>query len=178
MPFPAAAISAIVAAVNAINYPGLDGFLGTRASLMLDLLVLAMAAVVLVLGWSIYEVKYRRRYTLHKWIQVTLGVVLLLAVIAFEVDVRLHGWQDRAAGELGGHASQLVMTSLAVHLVFAVAATILWPVVIIRALLNFPSPPVPGPHSRFHVRWARIAAIDMFITAITGWTFYYLAFVR
>ena len=28
-----------------------------------------------------------------------------LAVIVFEVDVRLYGWEDRAAGELGGHAS-------------------------------------------------------------------------
>ncbi|MGE3241186.1 MAG: DUF420 domain-containing protein [Pirellulales bacterium] len=145
---------------------------------MLDVLVLAMGAVVAVLAWSIYEVKYRRHYTLHKWVQVGLGVVLLLAVIVFEVDVRLHGWQDRAAGEVGGHASQLVMTSLGVHLFFAVAATVLWPVVIIRALLNFPNPPAPGPHSRFHLRWARIAAIDMFITAITGWTFYYLAFAR
>jgi putative membrane protein len=163
--------------VNAIDYPGLDGFLGTRASFMLDVLALAMGVVVLVLGWSIYEVKYRRRYQLHKWVQVSLGVVLLVAVIAFEVDVRLYGWQDRAAGEIGGHASRLVMNSLAVHLVFAITATILWPLVIIRALLNFPSPPHPGPHSRFHVRWARIAAIDMFITAFTGWTFYYLAFV-
>jgi uncharacterized membrane protein YozB (DUF420 family) len=164
--------------VNAIDYPGLDGFLGTRASFMLDVLVLAMGVVVLVLGWSIYEVKYRHRYQLHKWVQVSLGVVLLVAVIVFEIDVRLYGWQDRAAGEIGGHASRLVMTSLAVHLVFAISATILWPLVIIRALLNFPSPPHPGPHSRFHVRWARIAAIDMFITAVTGWTFYYLAFVQ
>jgi len=145
---------------------------------MLDVLVLAMGVVVLVLGWSIYEVKYRHRYQLHKWVQVSLGVVLLVAVIVFEIDVRLYGWQDRAAGEIGGHASRLVMTSLAVHLVFAISATILWPLVIIRALLNFPSPPHPGPHSRFHVRWARIAAIDMFITAVTGWTFYYLAFVQ
>lgn len=164
--------------MQSVDYPGLDGFLGTRASLMLDVLVLAMGAVVILLAWSIYEVKYRRRYTLHKWIQVGLGIVLFLAVIIFEIDVRLHGWQDRAAGQLGGHASQLVMTSLAVHLVFAVAATILWPVVIIRALLNFPNPPAPGQHSRFHLRWARIAAIDMLITAATGWTFYYLAFVR
>lgn len=145
---------------------------------MLDVLVLAMGVVVLVLGWSIYEVKYRHRYQLHKWVQVSLGVVLLVAVIVFEIDVRLYGWQDRAAGEIGGHASRLVMTSLAVHLVFAISATILWPLVIIRALRNFPSPPHPGPHSRFHVRWARIAAIDMFITAVTGWTFYYLAFVQ
>jgi putative membrane protein len=163
---------------TATSFPGIDGFLGTRATFMLDVLVLAMGLVVVVLAWSIYLVKYRRRYELHKWVQVSLGAVLLVAVVVFEVDVRLNGWQDRAAGELGGHASQLVMTSLAIHLVFAVSSSILWPVVIIRALLNFPSPPVPGPHSRFHVPWARIAAIDMFITAITGWTFYYLAFVR
>ena len=169
--------------MDAIDYPGtvfpgIDGFLGTRATFMLDVLVLAMGAVVAVLAWSIYQVKYRRRYELHKWVQVTLGVVLLVAVIVFEVDVRLNGWQERAAGELGGHASQLVMTALAIHLVFAVSSSILWPIVIVRALLNFPNPPQPGPHSRFHVRWARIAAIDMCITAITGWTFYYLAFVR
>jgi putative membrane protein len=159
-------------------FPGIDGFLGTRASFMLDVLVLAMGVVVVVLAWSIFQVKYRRRYELHKWLQLILGIVLLAAVIVFEVDVRLNGWEERAAGQLGGHASRLVMTSLAIHLVFAISATVLWPLVIIRALLNFPNPPGPGPHSRFHVRWARLAAIDMFITAVTGWTFYYLAFVR
>jgi uncharacterized membrane protein YozB (DUF420 family) len=145
---------------------------------MLDVLVVAMLVVVVVLGWSVYQVKYRRRYQLHKWVQVSLGLVLLAAVIVFEVDVRLHGWEDRAAGQLGGHAPTYVWIMLAIHLVFAIAATILWPVVILRALWNFPNPPAPGPHSRFHRRWARVAAIDIFITAGTGWTFYYLAFVR
>jgi uncharacterized membrane protein YozB (DUF420 family) len=164
--------------MDAIDYPGLEGFLGTRASFMLDVLVIAMLVVVVVLAWSIYQVKYRRRYQLHKWVQVSLGLVLLVAVIVFEVDVRLYGWEERAAGQLGGHAPTHVWVMLAIHLVFAVAATILWPVVILRALLNFSNPPAPGPHSRFHRRWARVAAIDMFITAFTGWTFYYLAFVR
>ena len=80
--------------MDAIDYPGLDGFLGTRATFMLDVLVIAMAVVVVVLGWSIYQVKYRRRYELHKWVQVGLGLVLLAAVIVFEVDVRLNGWED------------------------------------------------------------------------------------
>jgi len=164
--------------MGAIDYPGLDGFLGTRATFMLDVLVLAMAVVVVVLAWSIYQVKYRRRFELHKWVQVSLGVVLLAAVIVFEVDVRMHGWEERAAGQLGGHAPTHVWVALAIHLVFAVTATILWPVVIIQALRSFSKPPAPGPHSQFHLRWARIAAIVMFITAFTGWTFYYLAFVR
>ncbi len=164
--------------MDVVDYPGLDGFLGTRASCMLDVLVVAMLVVVLVLAWSIYQVKYRRRYQLHKWVQVVLGLVLLVAVIAFEVDVRVFGWEERAAGALHARASTDVWIALSIHLVFAVSATILWPIVIIRALLNFPNPPAPNSHSAFHLRWARLAAFDMIITAITGWTFYYVAFVR
>jgi uncharacterized membrane protein YozB (DUF420 family) len=164
--------------MTAIDYPGWDGFLGTRASFMLDVLFLAMFVVVVVLAWSVYLVKYRRQYELHKWVQVVLGVVLLAAVVLFEIDVRLHGWEERAAGQLGGRAPKHVWVMLWIHLIFAVTATLLWPVVIVRALRNFSNPCLPGPHSRFHIRWARIAAIVMVITAFTGCSFYYLAFVR
>jgi uncharacterized membrane protein YozB (DUF420 family) len=164
--------------MNTPAYPGLNGILGTRASLMLDLLFLAMFAVVLVLAWSIYQVKYRRRYQLHKWVQVVLGTVLLAAVLLFEIDIRLHGWEDRAAGQLGGHATPLAWNALYIHLCFAVTSVLLWPVVIIRALRNFPNPPAPSDHSDWHKRWAWLAAFDMLLTALTGWTFYYIAFVR
>ena len=86
---------------------------------MLDILFLAMFVVVVVLGWSVYQVKYRRRYRLHKWVQLSLGVVLLLAVVAFETDMRLYGWEERAAGAVGGHVSGGVWAALYVHLVFA-----------------------------------------------------------
>ena len=69
---------------------------------------LGIMLVVVVLGWSVYEVKYRRRYQLHKRVQLTLAAVLLLTVVLFEIDVRYHGWQDRAAGELGGHPAPIV----------------------------------------------------------------------
>jgi putative membrane protein len=164
--------------MNPPIYPGIDGILGTRASLMLDLLFLAMFAVVLVLAWSIWQVKYRRRYQLHKWVQVVLGVVLLAAVVLFEVDIRLHGWEDRAAGQIGGHPPAQVWTALYIHLCFAVTSVLLWPVVIIRALRQFPDPPAPAAHSESHKIWAWLATLDMLLTAVTGWTFYYLAFVR
>jgi hypothetical protein len=54
---------------------------------------------------------------------------------------------------------------------------VLWVVVIVRAIRRFPVPPVPCEHSRAHIFWARAAAIDMTLTAATGWTFYWLAFV-
>ena len=160
-----------------MEFPGIDGILGTRASLVLDLLFLAMFVVVLLLGWSVYQVKYRRRYELHKWVQIILSVVLLVAVVVFELDIRAYGWESRAANRIGGKPAVTVYNALYIHLVFAISSVILWPVVILRALRNFPNPPGPAAHSRWHIRWARVAAIDMVLTAVTGWIFYWLAFV-
>lgn len=158
----------------------MDGFLGTRASLMLDVVALAMVAVVPVLAFSIYVVKVRKNYSLHKAIQLTLGGALLVAVTLFEIDVRLHGWRHRATESpytSHGGSTDWVMLVLSIHLFFAVTSAVLWVLVIVRALRNFPSPPQPGPHSAWHRRWAMIAAIDMTCTAVTGWAFYWLAFV-
>jgi hypothetical protein len=161
-----------------VRYPGIDGFLGTRATLTLDLLVVTMLAVVAVLAWSVYQVKYRRRYSLHKWTQITLASVLLVTITLFEVDVRLHGWVGRAAGQLDGEPPLVVWYALYVHLVFAVTTVVLWPVVIVLALRNFPNPPRPDRHSRIHIPLARMAAADMVLTAMSGWVFYWVAFVR
>jgi putative membrane protein len=160
------------------GYPGIDGFLGTRAPLILDVLCLAMLAVVVILAWSVYQVKFRRRYTLHKWTQITLAAVLLVVVILFEIDIRLHGWQERSAGQVGGQAPTAAVTALYIHLIFAVSTVLVWPTVIILALRNFPNPPMPSQHSRIHVPLARVAAIDMVLTATTGWIFYWMAFVK
>jgi hypothetical protein len=160
-----------------LEYPGIDGFLGTRASLVLDLLVVAMVVIVVVQGWSIYEVKYRRRYNLHKWVQTAVGTVLLVAVVVFEIDIRIHGWEERSAGALNGKASRWAWNALYVHLWFAVSTVILWPVVIVRAWRRFPNPPAPSTHSAWHIRWAWLAAICIVATAVTGWGFYAVAFV-
>lgn len=168
-PLPAAVPAEVV------SMPGIDGFLGTRGSLMLDVVFLAMFLVVPVLAWSIYLVKYRRDYVLHKWVQVTLGSVLLVAVLAFEVDIRLFDWEPRA--EPSPYFKTWVFPSLYVHLCFAIPALPLWIYVIVQGLRNFDNPPRPSPYSDSHIFWAWPAAIAMVMTAVTGWIFYYLAFV-
>ena len=130
---------------------GIDGFLGTRASIMLDVVFLAMFVVLPVLGWSIYLVKRRRNYLWHKRIQVGLGLVLLVAVSLFEIDMQfLTNWRLRAEvspyfeiDPSDGRGSGAVMWVLWIHLVFAVSTAILWTTVIIQALRKFPSPPGP-----------------------------------
>jgi putative membrane protein len=49
--------------------------------------------------------------------------------------------------------------------------------VIWEAFLRFPSPPTPGTHGPRHRVMARLAALDLMATAITGTIFYWLAFV-
>ena len=159
------------------EFSGWDGFLGTRASLMLDVVSLGMVVVVIVLAWSVWLVRVRRNYQLHKWVQLSLAGLLLVVLVAFETDVRLHGWQQRSAGEIGGKASSAVLTVLYIHLLFALSTVVLWIVVIAKALRRFPTAPQPNEHSAFHLRWARIAAWDMVLTAVTGWVFYVMAFV-
>ena len=156
----------------------IEGFLGTRASFMLDFVFLAMFAVLPVLGYSVYQVKFQHRFELHKKIQLTLGAVLLVAVTLFEVDMRINGWEHLAEESpyYGGRFSG-VWISLYIHLVFAVTTALLWIWVIVAALRRFPKPPAPDVHSRQHIVLARLASVDMVATAVTGWIFYWLAFV-
>ncbi|HEY2839691.1 MAG TPA: DUF420 domain-containing protein [Pirellulales bacterium] len=178
--------------------PGIDGFLGTRASLMLDVVFLAMFGVLLALSFSVWLVRNRKRYALHKRIQILLGVVLLITVSLFEIDMRVNGWRSRAVAspyfapiEQPGPVLKSfyqgllrqqevpgwVFTSLYIHLCFAVTTTLLWIFVIVQAVRKIPKPPGPCAYSAAHKRWARLAAIDMGFTAVTGWIFYCLAFV-
>ncbi len=156
-----------------------NGVLGTRGSLTIDLVFLAMIAVVPILWGSIWLAHKRRRFSQHKWIQIGLATVLLFAVIAFEVEMRFEGWTHLAKPSpfwRDGAFNDWIDYSLVLHLVFAIPTPIVWAIVIYRALRQFPNPAEPSLHSRSHRRWGKLSAIGMTITAITGWAFYYLAF--
>lgn len=160
------------------DLPGFSGFLGTGATFMLDVVVVAMAAVVPAMWWSVRQAA-AKKYSLHHRVQLALAIVLLIAVLAFEIDIRLHGWAERAEAVGGLMLSQpnLVRGALYIHLFFAVTTLVLWVAVIARALRGFPRPPAPSEHSRSHAFWGKLAVLDMTATAVTGWIFYALAFV-
>ncbi len=156
------------------GFPNIDGFLGTRASLTLDLVAIAMLGVLAVLGLSVYVVRFRQRYALHQRVQLSLVAALAALIVLFETDMRINGWRARA--EASPYYPTWVMPVLAVHLVFSISTTVLWIWVTAAALRRFDRPPRPGRHSRSHRFWGRVAAIDMVCTAISGWLFYWLAF--
>ncbi len=157
-----------------------EGPLGTRGSLMLDMVILAMLGVVPVMTWSIWQVKYRRRYALHKGTQLVLAALLLVTVGAFELEMRLYGWTERARPSTfwrDGRWNDAIDYTLGIHLVFAIPTLLLWVVVVVQALRHFPRPVAPCAYSPRHRLWGRIAAIGLTLTAVSGAVFYYVAFV-
>lgn len=162
-----------------------NGFLGYEASFMLDVVVCALALIVPVLLWSLFLVRYRRNFLWHRNVQLGLGVVLLVAVAAFEIDMQLiHGGWENVVNKphhqprVTGKDLEAVRQVLRVHLVFAISTPLLWATTIALAWKNFPNPPQPGPHSRLHMLLGWTSALDVTLTSITGLIFYHSAFVR
>src|SRR5688572_22688373 len=132
-------------------FGGLDGFLPLgRGSFMLDVVFLAMFVVTPVLALSIWLVKARHNYALHKKLQLVMASVLLVAVLLFEIDIRVNGWEHRAEPSPYFDAEHKFTCpagiALVVHLSFAVPTLLLWIYVVVQALRKFSRPPIPGPH--------------------------------
>lgn len=161
-----------------------DGFLGYDTSFMLDAVVCALVLVVPLLAFSLYLVKVRRAYALHRNLQIALGVLLLVAITAFEVDLQLvhGGWQniankDQASPRLHGERLAQAQQILRIHLAFAISTPVLWGLTTVLALRRYPNPPVPGSHSQLHKALGWLSVADLVLTSATGLAFYYVAFM-
>ncbi len=160
------------------------GFLGNDASFMLDFVVVALIAIVPIQLYSLYLVKYRRKFLLHRNLQITLGLTLLVAVLAFEVDMQLihGGWQnivnkDPESPRLTGTALETAHQVLRLHLIFAVSTPFLWAVTLTMALRNICPPTFQSPHNQLHKTLGWLSVADIVGTSLTGLWFYYVAFM-
>lgn len=162
-----------------------DGFLGYQTSFMLDFVVCALIIVVPLLLFSLWNVKAKHRYQLHRKLQLLLGVILLVAVSAFEIDLQVvhGGWENIVRKSAPGDAELAARIKTAqpwlyVHLVFAVTTPIIWVITLVMALKKFERPAQPGSHSQVHRILGWISTIDITLTAVTGLAFYYVAFMN
>lgn len=170
VPIPAVLVADVAAP------PGIDGFLGTRASIGMDVVLVGLLATLPLLAWSIHLVARRRDFAAHRKLQLLIVGALVVAIVVFEIDIRLiSDWKLRA--KPSPYWPSGVLSALGIHLVFAISTLVLWAWVVWEALGRFPTPPAPNAHSPRHRLMARLAAADLVLTAITGTAFYWIAFV-
>lgn len=151
------------------------GFIpGSRGSFMLDLVAVAMLAILPAVAVA---VKYAKRgsYRSHKTMMLVLSTILLVAVVAFELEMRFIGWTHLAAES--PYSSTLLPYVLGVHICCSVTAAVFLPVTILSALKRFPVPPRPSPYSPKHRSLGKISVVSLAATSVTGWLFYWMAFI-
>jgi len=153
------------------------GFLPTRATFSMDILFISMFVIDIALVWSIWLVR-SGRYQLHKRIQIAITCLLAVAVVVFEVDIRLINTDWRSLAELSPYyESGWVFRILSIHLCFAIPTPFIWGAVVFFAIRKFENPPRPNAYSKTHKRIGWVAACMMLATSITGCLFYWVAFV-
>lgn len=150
----------------------MPGFLGTRADLLSDLLVLALGLVgpALVAGVVLAR---RRRLSAHRAVMVSVFAVLVLYVVVYEANLMLLGgipWLLRTTGL----APATYFTLVAAHVAIATAALVLGAVATragTRALAS------GGRFSTRHRRVAWWGLTTLGISVVSGIGLYWATFV-
>ncbi len=153
-----------------------QGFLGTRADVLMDLVVVSFAVVLpaLFVSWR----KARAgEFGVHKRVQVTLFAVLAVAVLLFEVDLRMSGGIFELTRESVYAGTLLLNGSIWFHVALSISTSVVWIWLVIVSLRRFPSPPAPAAFSTTHRRVGRVGMIGMGLTGITGIELYVLGFL-
>jgi len=153
------------------------GFLPARGSFMLDTIVVGMVLVCIIMIASISIVRFRKNHRLHRAIQTGLAIFLLIAVAGFEIDLNWFTKWRELAEPSPYYAGGWVHRVLWIHLLFAIPTPLIWAGVIVMAWRNYEDGYATEEIKRKHRISGRIAAGMMLMTAITGWVFYWTAFV-
>jgi len=115
-------------------------------------------------------------FNTHRMIQLIISTALLIVILIFEVEVRTNGWIDNARPS--PHYETILFPVLWLHILCAVATVALWAVTLIGAIKHLGRPPLPHQtHSTKHKRLGKYSSMSLWLTAITGTIFYYLAFI-
>lgn len=153
----------------------MSGFIpSSRGSFILDFIVVAMALVLPILIFSIWHVKYKKNLAFHRTLQIGLGSVLGIAIIAFELDMRIFGWRHLA--EPSPYYETLVFPLLIIHLCFAIPTLFLWSYTIFMGIKHSIEKSLNKARKQ-HKLLGTTSAYMMVGTTVTGWIFYYFAFI-
>lgn len=156
----------------------MDGFVfGSRASIGMDIIVIATLFVLFSTGFAIYK-GMKGDTVYHTKLQKFNSLILLAAVVIFEIDIRLAGWTHRA--EASPYYETLVMPFLYVHLCFSIPLFFSWSATSFYAwkIVKMETIEVgQGQLALRHRRLGRVSFALLTLTALSGAVFYWVSFI-
>ncbi|TWU29840.1 hypothetical protein [Bythopirellula polymerisocia] len=158
-----------------MGYHGIDGFLGSRASLIYDVAFLLELLVIPLYIHSLALLLVGHEYQAHKRLQLVVTAMFAVAVGLFAFEFFSYDWRT-LVGEEADAIPRITYMTLTIHLAFLTITATMWLVLLINALRKIPSPPVPCEFGATYVFWLVLLGLQLFISTLTGWEFYLLAF--
>lgn len=151
------------------------GFLGTRGDLLMDIVMVALVAVVPIVFYN-WKLARSRQYARHKALQISLAILLGAVVGLFEYNLRLQGGIFAATAASSYAGTGTLNFWIYLHTFFAITTLVVWTGLIVVSLRRFPSPPASGPFSGRHRFWGRIGMVWMLVTGVTSIPVYVYGF--
>ncbi len=148
-----------------------SGFFGTNAPMYMDIITLYFTMLPFLMGSAIY-MAIKRRYKLHKMMNLSIYIVTLLVVVLFEVGVRFSGGFEVFMKHSNADYTYMIIFLL-VHIIVAIISVVLYSIIIYNAVRDMNKESEYISHKRLGV----IVYIGMSITSIMGALIYYYLFV-
>jgi putative membrane protein len=152
------------------------GFFHTRADLAMDIVMVSLVVIVPLL-YASYRSAQKKQHARHRMLQVSLVILLFVAVSVFEVDLRLAGGFHQLVRESAFADTRVMALSLFIHLACSVSTAVLWITLTALSLKRMPIPFFSSSFAQSHRRLGRVGMIGMILTAVTGIELYVLGFV-
>jgi len=141
----------------------------------MDLVVLSFLVIlpVLMISWRAAR---RGNYAQHRAIQISLVLVLTVAVGLFEVDLKLSGGIFELTRESSYAGTALLNGLIYGHTLVAIGSTLVWVPLVIVSLRKFANPPVSNAFGPTHRKWGRLGMLLMMASGLSAVPLYYLGF--
>ena len=147
------------------------GFFGTNAPMYMDIITLYFFTLPFLMGSAIF-MAIKKRYELHKKMQMAIFVVTILIVILFEVGVRFSGGFDTFMRYSSADYTYMIIF-LILHVLVAIMSVILYSVLIYTALKESK---IQNKHIS-HKKLGKVVYAGMSITSLSGLLIYYYLFI-
>jgi putative membrane protein len=151
------------------------GFLGTRAPLFMDIIVIVVGLLPFLIGLTIWFA-IKNMYRLHRSLQIVLFLITMVSLVYFK-----YGMYRAGGFEFYMKGSSIDLTIafyfLVFHIIIASTTLLLWFMTMKFASADTKRRALPGLYSSDHKKSGRRLAMGIVLTSITGIGVYYMLFI-
>lgn len=151
------------------------GFFGTRADLLMDVILVATLATPFILAWAIGLAR-KGQHQKHRVAQIVLLSVLLVAVALFETEIRLSGGSGSLMKGSSYAGTWWLRGVTLAHVLANIVTFFTWLVLVIRSGKRFRSE-LPGTFTPAHRRVGKLVFAGTVFGAVSAIVMYVLGFV-